>query len=80
MLFFFPHSIAETYVNFFPLIRGEPTYSGNWMLSYIFFDNISQADDFSTADTAGLKPVINLKSTLKFTGDGTKNNPYVPSL
>ena len=28
----------------------------------------------------GLRPVINLKSTLKFTGDGTKNNPYVPSL
>ena len=56
------------------------TYSGNWMLSYIFFNNISKADDFSTADTAGLKPVINLKNTLKFTGDGTKNNPYVPSL
>lgn len=28
----------------------------------------------------GLRPVINLKNTLKFTGDGTKNNPYVPSL
>ena len=28
----------------------------------------------------GLRPVINLKSTLKFMGDGTKNNPYVPSL
>ena len=28
----------------------------------------------------GFRPVINLKSTLKFTGDGTKNNPYVPSV
>ena len=28
----------------------------------------------------GLRPVVNLKRTLKFTGDGTKNNPYIPSL
>ena len=28
----------------------------------------------------GLRPVINLKNALKFTGDGTKNNPYIPSL
>ena len=33
-----------------------------------------------TSVPSGLRPVINLKSTLKFTGDGTKNNPYVPSL
>ncbi len=37
-------------------------------------------DDFSTHSTDGLRPVINLKNTLKFTGNGTKNNPYVPSL
>ena len=33
-----------------------------------------------TSVPSGLRPVINLKSTLKFTGDGTKNNPYIPSL
>ena len=33
-----------------------------------------------TNDTHAVRPVINLKSTLKFTGNGTKNNPYVPSL
>ena len=37
-------------------------------------------DDASTYNLGGLRPVINLKDTLKFTGDGTKNNPYVPSL
>ncbi len=33
-----------------------------------------------TNRSSGLRPVINLKSTLKFTGDGTKENPYIPSL
>ena len=37
-------------------------------------------DDTAIGITLGLRPVINLNSTLKFTGDGTKNNPYVPSL
>ena len=36
--------------------------------------------DNGTNGTLGLRPVINLKSTLKFTGDGTKTNPYVPRL
>ena len=26
------------------------------------------------------RPVINLKNTLKFSGDGTKNSPYIPNL
>ena len=33
-----------------------------------------------TDNSSGLRPVVNLKSTLKFTGDGTKNNPYIPNL
>ena len=37
-------------------------------------------DDYEAGNSLWLRPVINLKSTLKFTGDGTKNNPYVPSL
>ena len=37
-------------------------------------------DDYGTSLAYGLRPVINLKNTLKFSGDGTKNNPYVPSL
>ena len=37
-------------------------------------------DDYDANFTGGLRPVINLKNTLKFSGDGTKNNPYVPSL
>ena len=37
-------------------------------------------DDFYANDGGGLRSVISLKNTLKFTGDGTKNNPYIPSL
>ena len=37
-------------------------------------------DDSSTYNAGGLRPVINLKNTLKFSGDGTKNNPYIPNL
>ena len=37
-------------------------------------------DDAGIVSSFGQRPVINLKSTLKFTGNGTKNNPYVPSL
>ena len=49
--------------------------------SYVFDVYTSGGiDDNNTRSTLGLRPVINLKSTLKFTGDGTKNNPYVPSL
>ena len=49
--------------------------------SFVFIVNSSgDIDDYYTNVTYGLRPVINLKNTLKFTGAGTKNNPYVPSL
>ncbi len=37
-------------------------------------------DDASKDTPVGLRPILNLKANLKFTGDGTKNNPYVSSL
>ena len=30
--------------------------------------------------SVGIRPVINLKSTLKFTGDGTQENPFIPNV
>ena len=50
--------------------------------SFLFFvrEESGCLDDYSILASFGLRPVINLKSTLKFTGDGTKNNPYIPSL
>ena len=36
-------------------------------------------DDGSTNGTTGLRPVINLKSTVKVSGNGTKSSPYVVS-
>ena len=57
----------------------NPFGSTNWR-SHVFGVHTSGLiDDYDTDGTAGLRPVINLKSTLKFTGDGTKNNPYIPS-
>ncbi len=55
------------------------TYSGTFANVFALGDN-SKINDYFCYDAYGLRPVINLKSTLKFTGDGTKNNPYVPSL
>ena len=39
-------------------------------------------DDNRVQETGGvgIRPVINLKGTLKFTGDGTKNNPFIPNI
>ncbi len=55
---------------------GLPSWS-----SLVFIVNSScDIDDYYTHVTYGLRPVINLKNTLKFTGAGTKNNPYIPSL
>ena len=53
----------------------------NYWSSFVFIVNSSgDIDDYYTNVTYGLRPVINLKNTLKFSGAGTKNNPYVPSL
>ena len=49
-------------------------------LVFIVVYTSGNVDDGNTDITNGLRPVINLKSTLKFTGDGTKNNPFIPSL
>ena len=55
-------------------------FGGAYWSSFVFFvDTSGIIDDGYTYNTVGLRPVINLKSTLKFTGNGTKNNPYVPS-
>ena len=49
--------------------------------SLVFYVNSSgSVDDHFANNTNGLRPVINLKSNLKFTGDGTKNNPFIPNL
>ena len=56
-------------------------FGGIYWCSHVFIvDTSGLLDDYVTNDTLGLRPVINLKNALKFTGDGTKNNPYVPSL
>ena len=58
---------------------GDGYWSVSVFLSY-HNDNGNEINDFSSTASTGLRPVINLKNTLKFTGDGTKNNPYVPSI
>ena len=42
--------------------------------------SFSEISETYTHLSSGLRPVINLKGTLKFTGDGTKENPYIPGL
>ncbi len=54
-------------------------YKNILAMTYDIAENGKVAETY-THNLSGLRPVINLKSTLKFTGDGTKNNPYIPSL
>ena len=58
------------------------TFNQNFLSALMFGINAwGYIDDLSPAYSGYvIRPVINLKSALKFTGDGTKSNPYVPSL
>ena len=58
------------------------TFGQTYYATLMFVINLDGYFDDATSSYSlvALRPVINLKSTLKFTGDGTKNNPYIPSL
>ena len=58
----------------------NPFSSNEWLSEVFLVGKSGYIDDSNTGSTFGIRPVINLKNTLKFTGDGTKNNPYIPSL
>ena len=73
-------SIKSNYWTMTPVGFFNPA-AWSYRVSLIFRirdDNILWAIDL--VYDYGLRPVINLKSTLKFTGDGTKESPYIPSL
>ena len=57
------------------------TFGSNYFRSFVFgiYTEVG-LDDTNTYNSFGLRPVINLRSNLKYTSEGTKNNPYVPSL
>ena len=52
------------------------TYWGSFVFIVITSGSI---DDYSADSTVGLRPVINLKSSVKVSGNGTKSSPYVIS-
>ena len=48
--------------------------------SFVFFVYTSgNIDDHDTLNSHGLRPVINLKSTVKVSGNGTKSSPFIIS-
>ena len=78
-------SIKVIYVTMTPIgVYNSIEYNGekyNYYSQYIAgIGNAGHLWDWGANNDFGLRPVINLKSTSKFTGDGTKNNPYLPSL
>ena len=73
-------TIGQYFSTMTPAGYYNPFGNSGWTSDVFNVRATGRLDDGSTNGTAGLRPVINLKSTLKFTGDGTKNNPYVPSL
>ena len=50
-----------------------------WTFIFVV-DKTNYIDDNYTYSTFGIRPVISLKSTLKFTGEGTKENPFIPNI
>ena len=58
----------------------NPFGGTGWYSNVFNVHSSGDIDDDGTGFTVGLRPVINLRSDLKFSGNGTKNNPYVPSL
>ena len=73
-------SIGQHFWTMIPAGYYNPFVDVHWYSLVFFVDKSGFIDDVNSDFTCGLRPVINLKNTLKFTGDGTKNNPYVPSL
>ena len=78
-------SIKVSYMTMTPIgFYNEIEYKGNKYNYYQPFiagiGNAGHIWDWGVGNDFELRPVINLKSNLKFTGNGTKNNPYIPSL
>ncbi len=74
-------TIGDNYWTMTPVGYYNPYGANTWIFAFEFYVfKTGFLDDRDTTIARGLRPVINLKNTLKFTGAGTKNNPYVPSL
>ena len=73
-------NIGYIWLTMTPIGYYNPFATTEWGTYVFSIGSSGRIDDFPTTSTLALRSVINLKSTLKFTGDGTKNNPYVPSL
>jgi len=52
-------------------------WAGSGVVSTFFVDNYGLLNGYSVSNALGLRPVINLKSDVTFTGNGTIDNPFV---
>ena len=57
----------------------NPFGDTGWLSLVFYAHGSGTVDDNLTANTGGLRPVVNLKSGVTITGSGTKTNPYVVS-
>ena len=73
-------TIGQHFWTMTPICYNNPFGYTHWSSNVFYVDTSGILNDAGPSNASGLRPVINLKNTLKFTGDGTKNNPYVPSL
>ena len=73
-------TIGQDFWTMTPIGYYNPFGDNSWGLRVFSVYMSGSVDDHGTIATYGLRPVINLKNTLKFTGEGTKNNPYIPNL
>ena len=69
-----------TPIGYYNAIEYHGTRYSNYSAYEMSITTKGSAWESSTVTISYLKPVINLKNTLKFTGDGTKTNPYILSV
>ena len=55
----------------------SPSYFGGSYARVFFVNSSGHLDDYNVSNTApGVRPVINLKSTIAITGSGTTSDPF----
>ena len=68
--------IGKHYWTITPVGGYNPYGNTNWYADVFLVDLLGRIDINATAGNYGVRPVLNLKSDLEFTGDGTIDNAY----
>ena len=77
------NSYLTTGINFWlmtPAGYYNPFGDTNWYANIFFINTLGQIDDNYSLSSFGTKPVINIRSDVTITGNGTMTDPYILSV